>query len=172
MRAFGRVVLAIGSILGLTAISGCSSTPQGWSEVTVGHLTLERPSAWTEAPPTGEKWDKKFTGDSIELQVSGLFSEDPTASAAVSRLDLPAMVGLEGYDAGATVKAEVPGADTAVRTDFTYTDKGVARKGIWVIAGQWPYPETSAIAITGANLDDEKVKHVIESLTFTKKQGS
>lgn len=167
-----RVVLALTSVLGLMAVAGCSGSDEGWTELTVGHLTVERPSTWTEQTPSGKTWTKKFTGDSLELQISGLFSEDPTASAAVSRLDLPAMVGLEGYDGGAVVKATVPGADTAVRSDFTYTDKGVTKKGIWVIAGQWPYPETSAIAITGENLDGDTVRHIIESLKFTKKQGS
>ena len=73
---------------------------EGWTGVTDRHLTFEHPSDWTAQPPSGEKWTHRYVGDGMEMQVSGLFSDDVTASGALSRLDLPAMVGLEQYDGG------------------------------------------------------------------------
>ena len=58
MRTSRRAALALTSVVGLMAVSGCSGTDEGWTELTVGHLTLEHPSTWTEATPTGEKWTK------------------------------------------------------------------------------------------------------------------
>ncbi|MFW5473228.1 hypothetical protein ACOCJ5_07970 [Knoellia sp. CPCC 206450] len=159
---------------GLTACSGGAAdsggASQGWTKVTIGQLTLERPAAWSEADPSGETWDKRFVGEGVEMQVSGEFSEDPTASAALSRLDLPAMTGLEGYDGGGAKKVEVEGADTAIRSDFTYTDGG-PRKGVWLIVGQYPHPRTSAVSITGEKLDEATVAHIVDSMTWEKKSS-
>ena len=49
-----------------------------------------------------------------------------------------------------------------MRSDFTYTDAGTPRHGIWIIAGQYPFPRTSAVAITGERLD--RVRHWEEGL--------
>ncbi|MGE9809219.1 hypothetical protein [Janibacter sp. G1551] len=168
-------VMTVAAVVGLSA---CSSggpagggAAEGWTEVKVGRLTLERPADWTEKSPTGEAWDTKYVGDGIELQVSGEFSDDPTANAALSRLDLPATLRLEGYKGGGMQDLEVEGADSAIRSDFTFTHEKETWEGTWVIAGQWPHPQTAAVAINGANPDPETVRHIIESLTFEKKQG-
>lgn len=150
---------------------GGSGGSDGWTRVTDQHLTFEHPSDWTSQPPSGEKWTHRFVGDGMEMQVSGLFSEDVTASGALSRLDLTAMVGLEQYDGGGKTFIEVDGADSALRSDFTFSDGGKARRGVWLLAGQFPYPATGAISITGEQLDPEVVSHVADTLTFNRKQG-
>lgn len=164
--------LAIASLVVGLALTGCAPGPSaGWTTVEAGHLTLERPSSWQEQPAQGDLWTQRYVGDGMELQIAPLLSEDPTASAAFSQLDLPAMVSLPGYRGGGVQKAEVPGADTAVRSDFSFTQDGVAKRGIWVIAGQYPYPRTAAIAISGERLDDGTAQHIIDSLRFTKKNA-
>lgn len=165
-----RALLALACATALTG-TGCSGTDAGWTAVEVGHLRVEHPSDWTEQPPTGTVFTKKFVGDGMEIQVSGLFSEDPTASAAFSRLDLPATVGLQDYEGGGVQNATVEGADTAVRSDFSFSDGGTRKKGVWIVAGQYPYPETAAVTITGTTLDPDVVQHVVETLRFTKTQG-
>ncbi|KGN37569.1 hypothetical protein [Knoellia subterranea] len=174
-RALGAAVATLVAFATTSCAGGGSDdstgSADGWTKVTVGQLTLERPSDWTEEAPTGEKWTKRFVGDGVELQVAGEFSEDPTASAALSRLDLPAMVGLENYDGGGATKVDVKGADTAVRSDFTFSDAGTAKKGVWLIAGQYPYPRTSAVSITGSSLEDSTVAHIVESLSYEKKNS-
>lgn len=159
----------------LVALAGCSGGSGGGSgdgqAVEVGHLTVTVPEGWTEEPASGE-WDKKFVKDGVELQVSGTFSEDPTASAAYSRLDLPASVQLPDYEGKGARKAEVEGADTAVQADFTYTKDGTPMSGVWVIAGQYPYPSTAALALSGEKLDPELVRSLVEGLSFTKTQSS
>lgn len=108
------------------------------------------------------------------MQISGTFSDDPTASAAFTRLDLPAMVELPGYEDKGVHEPdiEIEGADTSMRRDFGYTDDGEAMEGTWVIAGQWPYPSTAAIALTGASLEPEVMDPIIDSLRFTKSRTS
>lgn len=157
-------------LAGLLVLSGCSQGPDGGREVEVGHLTLSVPQGWTEEPASGQ-FDKKWVGDEVELQVSGSFSTDPTASAAYGRLDLPATLQLDGYRGQGAKKHEVPGADTAVRADFTYDEAGEPRSGTWIVAGQWPYPSTAVVTLTGADLDTEDVRGVIDSLHFDKTTG-
>ena len=164
------VLLAIVGASALVA-GGCSESDDGWSTAEVGHLSVQHPADWTEEPPTGDLFTKRWVGDDMEIQVSGSFSEDPTASAAFSRLDLPATVGLADYEGGAVQNATVEGADTAVRSDFTFTQDGAPRRGVWVVAGQYPYPSTAAVTITGENLDEQVVQHVVESLRFTRTRG-
>lgn len=173
-----RVQLTIAGLLGVLGLAACgqggsgdADAAAGWTRVTVGQLSLERPSDWTEEPASGERWTKRFVGKGIELQVAGELSEDPTASAALSRLDLPAMQGLDNYDGGGATRIEVEGADTAIRSDFTYTDGGTSKKGVWLIAGQYPYPRTSAISLTGATLDEATVAHIVDSMTYDKKNS-
>jgi len=157
-----------GAALALTA---CSDGGSG-QKVTVGHLTVTVPKGWTEKKASG-KWDKTFVGDGLELRISGTFSDDPTASAAYGRLDLPATLGLKDYQSEGVHQpdVEVEGADTSMRSDFTYTDAGTPKEGCWVIAGQWPHPSTAAIALSGKSLDNEVVTSIIESLRFEKTTG-
>lgn len=138
----------------------------------MGHLTVTVPKGWTEKKATG-KWDKKFVGDGLELQISGTFSDDPTAAGAYGRLDLPATLGLQDYQSKGVHQpdVEVKGADTSMRGDFTYTDDGAAKEGCWVIAGQWPHPSTAVIALSGKSLDRKVVTSIIESLQFEKTTG-
>lgn len=178
VRLGRRAALAAAGCLAL-AVPGCSGgsggapsgSSEGWTTVTDQHLTFQHPSSWTSQPPSGEKWTHRYVGDGMEMQVSGRFSEDVTASGALSRLDLPAMVGLDQYDGGGKDFIEVEGADSALRSDFTYSDGGKVKKGVWLIAGQFPYPATGAISITGERIDEEVVTHVAETLTFNRKQG-
>lgn len=167
-----RAVLAAVGLMVLTACSGPSDAGGG-DTVTVGHLTVTVPSGWTEGEASGP-WDQKFAGDGYELQISGTFSDDPTASAAFPRLDLPATLELPGYqDQGVhEPDIEIPGADSSMRRDFTYTDGSTTMEGTWVIAGQWPYPSTAAISLTGASLEPEVVDPILDSLRFTKTQTS
>lgn len=156
------------------ALAGCSTGgSEGAHEVTVGHLTVEVPAGWTEGKASGQ-WDKKFVGDGYEMQIAGTFSDDPTASAAFTRLDLPATVELPGYEDKGVHEPdiEIEGADTSMRRDFSYTDDGEAMQGTWVIGGQWPYPSTAVIALTGASIEREVVESIIDSLRFTKTQTS
>lgn len=175
MKFRAQIAVAALALVTLTGCgkggSGSGEAGPGWTKVTVGQLTFERPSDWAEEPPVGENWDKRFVGKDIELQVNGEFSEDPTASAALSRLDLPAMQGLDGYDGGGADRIDVEGADTAIRSNFTFKDGKVSKKGAWLIAGQYPYPRTSVISIVGAHLDEATVSHIVESMTFAKKQS-
>lgn len=163
---------ALVSVL-VATLAGCTGSGAGdGEEVTVGQLSLTVPEGWSEESASG-KWDQKFVGDGIELQVSGSFSKDPNASTAFSRLDLPATTQLSDYSqTKALESAEVEGADSSVRADFTYTEQGSRMEGIWVIAGQWPYPSTAAIALTGESLDSTEVKAVLDSMEFTKQEGS
>lgn len=169
--AAGCLALAVTGCSGGGSGGASSGSSDGWTTVTDQHLTFQHPSGWTSQPPSGEKWTHRYVGDGMEMQVSGRFSEDVTASGALSRLDLPAMVGLDQYDGGGKDFLEVEGADSALRSDFTYSDGGKARKGVWLIAGQFPYPATGAISITGDRIDEEVVTHVAETLTFNRKQG-
>ena len=155
-------------------LSGCSTSEGsgGTGEVTVGHLTVTVPDGWQEKPAKGQ-WDRKFVGDDLELQISGTFTDDPTASAAHAQLDLPAMLELPGYDPQGVHEPDVSvaGADTSGRWDFTYTDDGKPMEGTWVIAAQWPYPSTAAISLSGPSLDSPEVESIIDSLEFEKTAG-
>jgi hypothetical protein len=152
-------------------LTACTGTDPGWTTVSAGQLTLERPTGWQEAASTDEAWPMRFVGDGMELRIAPQFSEDPLAAAAYDRLDLPARVGLSGYTSGGAKAFEVPGADTAIRSDFTYTENGAPRQGVWVIAGQYPYPRTSAVAVSGERLDDATVQHILGSLRYAKQQS-
>lgn len=157
----------------VAVLTGCTSQGAGGGEeITVGQLSVTVPEGWTEESASGN-WDQKFVGDGIELQVSGSFSKDPNASTAFSRLDLPATTQLTDYSQTKALEdAEVEGADSSVRADFTYTEEGTRMEGIWVIAGQWPYPSTAAVALSGESLDSTEVKAVLDSIEFTKREGS
>lgn len=169
-----RTVLAATLALGLAAGSGCADSPSGdatagWTEVTDERLTFQHPTTWAKEPPSGENWTHRFVGDGMEMQVSGAFSDDVTASGARSRLDLQAMVGLDAYVDGGLDFITVEGADSALRSDFTYEVDGTPMKGVWLVAGQWPYPATAAITITGEQLDEAVVEHVAETMTFNRR---
>lgn len=167
-----RDVMVSGLVLAVAGCSGSDEAGGGDREVTVGHLTVTVPAGWTEQDARGT-WDRGFAGDGLELQISGTLSEDPTASAAYSRLDLPATMELPGYRSGGVHQpdVEVEGADTSMRADFTYMVEGAQREGAWVIAGQWPHPSTAAIALTGESLESDVVQSIIDSLRFTRTQG-
>lgn len=172
MTAFRRRhLLMAGALLALAGCSG-SDAPAGAQEVTVGHLSVTVPEGWTEEPAK-DPWDTKFVGDGYELQIAGTFSDDPSAVAAYPRLDLPAMLKLPDYESKGVHKppVTVEGSDSSTRRDFTYTDDGTAMEGMWVIAGQWPYPSTAAIALSGRSLEDEVVEPLVESLRFDKTLG-
>ena len=62
-------------------------------------------------------WTHRFVGDGMEMQVAGAFSDDETASFALSKLDLPAMVELDGYVGGGATAIEVEGADWVDKDD-------------------------------------------------------
>ena len=152
-------------------LTGCTLTDPGWTKVDAGQLSLERPAGWRSIASADAAWPLAFTGVGMEMRIAPQFSEDPLAAAAYDRLDLPARVGLSGYAPSGAKTFEVPGADTAVRSDFTYTDAGTPRHGIWIIAGQYPFPRTSAVAITGERLDDTIVQRILSSLRYTKQNS-
>lgn len=161
-------------LLALTvALTGCGVGPGGSSdeETTVGHLTVTVPDGWTEEEGSG-KWDKKFVGDGIEMQVSGTFSKDPSATTAFSRLDLPATTQLSDYRQTQPLEnPEIDGADTSVRADYSYSDDGRRMEGVWIIAGQWPDPSTAVISLSGESLESSEVKSIVDSLEFEKSEG-
>jgi hypothetical protein len=172
-----RAVLAATLALGLAVAAGCAGgadsssgdAPEGWTEVTDNRITVQHPADWQTQPPSGEKWTHRLVGDGMEMQVSGAFSDDVTASGARSRLDLQAMVGLDGYVDGGVDAISVEGADSAVRSDFTYEVDGTPMKGVWLVAGQWPYPATAVVAITGERLDEAVIEHVVDTMTFNRR---
>ena len=171
-----RVVLAATFALGLAVTAGCADgagssgdAPEGWSEVTDNRITVQHPADWESRPPSGEKWTHRFVGDGMEMQVSGEFSDDVTAAGARSRLDLQAMVGLDGYVDGGLDAISVEGADSALRSDFTYEVDGTPMKGVWLVAGQWPYPATAVVSITGERLDEAVIEHVVDTMTFNRR---
>lgn len=158
-------------LLTLTLV-GCSAPDTGWTTVEAGQLRLERPTRWTPTPSQGDVWTLGFAGDGVELRIAPQFSEDPTAAAAFSRLDLPSSVGtLDDYTGGGLKRFPVEGADTGVRADLTYRDGEKTLRGIWIIAGQYPYPRTVAITLSGEQLPDETVQRILGSLRFSKKAG-
>lgn len=174
MRVLRRTVLAATLALGLLVVSGCADTvsgdaPEGWVEVTDERLTVQRPAGWASEPPSGEKWTHRFVGDGMEMQVSGSFSDDEVASFALSKLDLTAMVELDGYDGGGADAIEVEGADSALRSDFTYEVDGTPMKGVWVVAGQWPHPAIAVVTITGERLDEAVIQHVMDTMTYNRR---
>ena len=151
---------------------GCSAPDTDWTTVEAGPLRLERPTRWVALPTRGDVWTLAFAGDGVELRIAPQFSEDPTAAAAFSRLDLPSTVGtLDDYTGGGVKQFPIEGADTGVRGDLTYRDGATTMRGIWVIAGQYPYPRTAAIALSGEQLPDETVQRILGSLRFTKTNG-
>lgn len=172
-----RTVLAATLALTVAAGAGCSGgsesssgdAPAGWTSVTDERITVQHPSDWASEPPSGETWTHRFVGDGMEMQVAGSFSDDETASFALSKLDLPAMVELDGYDGGGATAIEVEGADSALRSDFTYEVDGTSMKGVWLIAGQWPNPGTAVVTITGERLDDAVIEHVVDTMTFNRR---
>ena len=172
-----RTVLAATLALTVAAGAGCSGgsesssgdAPAGWTSVTDERITVQHPSDWASEPPSGETWTHRFVGDGMEMQVAGSFSDDETASFALSRLDLPAMVELDGYVGGGATAIEVEGADSALRSDFTYEVDGTQMKGVWLIAGQWPNPGTAVVTITGERLDDAVIEHVVDTMTFNRR---
>lgn len=172
-----RAVLAAPLVLGLLVTAGCADgsdsssgdAAAGWTGVTDNRITVQRPAGWQTQPPSGEKWTHRFVGDGMEMQVSGAYSDDVTASGARSRLDLQAMVGLDGYVDGGVDAISVEGADSAVRSDFTYEVDGTPMKGVWLIAGQWPYPATAVVSITGETLDEVVIELVVETMTFNRR---
>ena len=171
-----RTVLAATLALTVAAGAGCSGgsesssgdAPAGWTSVTDERITVQHPSDWASEPPSGKPWTHRF-GDGMEMQVAGSFSDDETASFALSRLDLPAMVELDAYDGGGATAIEVEGADSALRSDFTYEVDGTPMKGVWLIAGQWPNPGTAVVTITGERLDDAVIEHVVDTMTFNRR---
>ena len=175
--ALRRTVLAATLALTVTAGAACSGgsesssgdAPDGWTTVTDERITVQHPSDWASEPPSGEPWTHRFVGDGMEMQVAGAFSDDETASFALSKLDLPAMVELDAYDGGGATAIEVEGADSALRSDFTYEVDGTPMKGVWLIAGQWPNPGTAVVTITGERLDDAVIEHVVDTMTFNRR---
>lgn len=175
--ALRRTVLAATLALTVTAGAACSGgsesssgdAPDGWTTVTDERITVQHPSDWASEPPSGKPWTHRFVGDGMEMQVAGAFSDDETASFALSKLDLPAMVELDGYDGGGATAIEVEGADSALRSDFTYEVDGTPMKGVWLIAGQWPNPGTAVVTITGERLDDAVIEHVVDTMTFNRR---
>ena len=177
MPLLRRTVLAATLALTVAAGAGCSGgsesssgdAPDGWTTVTDERITVQHPSDWASEPPSGKPWTHRFVGDGMEMQVAGSFSDDETASFALSRLDLPAMVELDAYDGGGATAIEVEGADSALRSDFTYEVDGTPMKGVWLIAGQWPNPGTAVVTITGERLDDAVIEHVVDTMTFNRR---
>ncbi|PWJ26422.1 hypothetical protein ATK17_2584 [Branchiibius hedensis] len=167
---------AVLALLCALLISACSSSPTGpepggggqveYVEVTEGHLTFQVPSTWQKSTGAGKPFEVKYSGNGMQLQAAGELGDDSGAYAALARLDLPAMVGLTGYQPGATDRITVDGAHDAVLRNFTYTDGSSTKHGIWIVATQWPYPKSAALAITGTQVDPDVAAHIQETLQF------
>lgn len=157
---------------GVLMTTGCSGglfskgPADGYTREEVGHLILERPSGWQESTPSGEKWTKAWSGDGMEMQVAGEFSEDVGAQSTLARLDLPATMGLKGYTPEGTDTIKVDGAYDAIRRYYSFDADGKRQEGVWIVATQFPYPSTGVISISGENLDETVVRQVTDSLKW------
>lgn len=155
----------------LLAGAGCGdpeSDSEPEREVTVGHLTLDVPEGMTERAPEGDRFDKRFVGDGIEVQVSGAFSDAPDASDA--RMEIVSIMSqTEDYESKGVEQLDIEGADTSVRTDTSYTDDdGTTQQVIWVLAAQRRHSSTAAISISGTDLDEDAVSEIIDAVSFEK----
>lgn len=171
VRPLLAVLICGTAVLGATA---CSSTTDGprpggtgstaYTTVTEGHLTARIPASWRKSTDVAEPFTVEYFGDGMEVRLAGEFSDDTGAYSALGRLDLPAGLHLDGYRPVQTGKIAVHGAYDAVERSYTYRDGGTARRGVWVVATQWPYPATAVLSISGTTLDDDVVAYLTRTL--------
>lgn len=164
------------ALCGVLFTSACSSSTTGpkpggggqvdYVEVTDGHLIFQVPHNWKKSNDASKPFTVKYSGDGMQLQAAGELGDDSGAYTALARLDLPATVGLSGYQPGSTDRITVDGAHDAVARNFTYTDGSSTKNGVWIVATQWPYPKSAALTITGAQVDTDVVSHIQENLQF------
>lgn len=173
-----RHALSAVTICALTAMTtaACTSDPEGprpggggdttYTQVTQGHLEFQVPAGWKKSTQVTKPFDVKYTGDGIEVQVAGSFSDDTGAYSALGRLDLPATLKLPGYQPTSTNKISVDGAEDAVMRTFSYTDGGTSKQGVWIVATQWPYPRTAVLSMSARTIDPDVLAYVQRNLTF------
>lgn len=169
MRSGRRPAAALAAaVLCVSACSSGGEDPESEREVTVGHLTLEVPEGMTERAPEGDRFDKRFVGEGIEVQVSGAFSDAPDASDA--RMEIVSIMSqTEDYESKGVEQLDVEGADSSVRSDTSYTDDdGATQQVVWVLAAQRRHSSSAAISISGTDLDEDAVSEIIDSVSFEK----
>lgn len=157
-------------------LGACSSDPKGprpggggdtaYTQVTYGHLEFQVPATWKKSTQVSKPFEVKYTGDGVDLQAAGTFSEDTGAYAALARLDLPATLKLKGYQPTSTNKIKVDGAEDAVMRNFTYTDGSTPMQGVWIVATQWPYPRTAVLTLSARTIDPDLLAYLQKTLTF------
>lgn len=152
-----------------------------------GHLELTASKQWhEEAKPTKAPWSRRFVLQSgsqaspdaaksakrpVEMQLAGRFSEDVGSLSALARLDLPATMGLSGYEAMETETVTIPGAYDALVRRYAYSEGSAKREGVWIVASQWPYPSTTVVSLSGQSVSDDLVHEVLAGLRFVKIEG-
>ena len=66
MRLVSRLS-ALPLLWAVLLLTACTGTDPGWTTVSAGQLTLERPTGWQEAASTDEAWPMRFVGDGMEV---------------------------------------------------------------------------------------------------------
>jgi hypothetical protein len=164
-----RLGCALLLTLSLALLPGCTDPEaSAYTEVTVGKLTVDRPSDWATELAVEEPWTQGFrlAPDSVEQQqVSGDFGEYPTAAAAMGTLIGQAQVGLKGFEIVESRDVEIKGATTGRVTRYTITDNtGSQLSGEWFVAAHWPFPQSVAVSVLQPQFVADLEPRILESM--------
>lgn len=153
----------------LLGATSCSD-PEAAAYVAVENakLRVDRPSAWTTPIAVEAPWTQGFRSapDSVDqMQVSGDFGEYVTAAQAMGTLIGQAQIGLREFTVVQTRDVAVKGATTAQLVQYTITDNvGSQVSGEWIVAVQWPYPQSVAVSILKPLPDVELERRILDSM--------
>lgn len=174
-----RVTIAL-TAAGFAAVlgssTGCSSDPTGpsptgggdapYTTVSQGHLEVPVPSSWQRSTNVTKPFTVKYSGDGMQVQIAGEYGDNPSAYATLATLDLPATMGLSGYESGSSDLIKVDGAHQGGIRNFTFTDGSTRKQGVWLVATQWPYPASAVVSVTGNPIDPDFLAYLQQHLAF------
>lgn len=161
------------AVLLLTTLIICSAcSRETGTTAESGHWKIKLDDSWSETEPLGDPWTLAYeNNDGVTLQIAGVFSDDILSRSALSRLDLPAMTNLVDYEVESVQELDIEDASDAVTQRVTYSDSGEPAEAVWIIASQWPYPETAALALSGKSVPQSTVDELIVNLDFVTTTG-
>lgn len=165
-RAFAAVALAV-------VLVGCSSTPDGWEEVTLDGLTFARPGAMaaTTAELGEQVWLHEARAEEgradLEVLATGRLGPDRYAASAVDGLVARYQVQVQGFTLGDRRDVEIEGATSAQLVSFRFDDAdGGRRDGRWIVAAN-VRGHSAAIEVSAIDLEETVVEGLLDSAILT-----
>lgn len=163
--------LLLGLVAVISLVVGLAGCSRGSEDSTrVGHWSLSTPEGWVETTPSDPKvWQKAYEVDGTRIEFNGQALERDSVTTPLNTAGLSASMQLADYRAGNAVDLQIDGADRARQLEYTFTDGGKARAGLWIAAskgGEKPAAALISVSSAQGQVDRAVVDELLGALKW------